>query len=95
MLVDGAVFSLWSWHTLLSYLYVRWCCLFYIFGYFFILQCLSITLLEQAVLKQFTGTGPGGSDNVVTDETELQLYQKLEKLFLSTRSAKVFPSLFW
>ena len=48
-------------------------------GYFF-----------QAVFKQFGGGGGyGGSDNVVTDEAELMLHQKLERLYISTRAAKV------
>ncbi|KAI3502289.1 hypothetical protein L1887_30322 [Cichorium endivia] len=43
---------------------------------------------QQAVFKQFGGGGYGGSDNVVTDETELMLHQKLERLYISTRAAK-------
>ncbi|KAJ0447862.1 putative nucleotidyltransferase, Ribonuclease H [Helianthus annuus] len=43
-----------------------------------------------AVFKQFGGGGYGGSDNVVTDEAELKLHQKLEKLYISTRAAKHF-----
>ncbi|KAG4979478.1 hypothetical protein AAZX31_12G036400 [Glycine max] len=43
---------------------------------------------QQAVLKQFGGGGYGGSDNVVTDGVELQLHQKLEKLYISTRAGK-------
>ncbi|KAE9620351.1 hypothetical protein Lal_00019475 [Lupinus albus] len=43
---------------------------------------------QQAVLKQFGGGVYGGSDNVVIDEVELHLYQKLEKLYTSTRAAK-------
>ncbi|KAK6916628.1 SH3 domain [Dillenia turbinata] len=43
---------------------------------------------QQAVLKQFGAGGYGGSDNVVTDEAELQQHQKLEKLYISTRAAK-------
>jgi len=43
----------------------------------------------QAVLKQFGGGGYGNSDNVVTDGAELQQHQKLEKLYISTRSSKV------
>ncbi|XP_022856971.1 SH3 domain-containing protein 2-like isoform X1 [Olea europaea var. sylvestris] len=42
---------------------------------------------QQAVLKQFSG-GLGGSDNLATDDNELQLHQKLEKLYISTRAAK-------
>ncbi|XP_076908886.1 SH3 domain-containing protein 2-like [Bidens hawaiensis] len=46
---------------------------------------------QQAVFKQFGGAGYGGtSDNVVTDEAELRLHQKLEKLYISTRAAKHF-----
>ncbi|XP_057494757.1 SH3 domain-containing protein 2-like isoform X2 [Actinidia eriantha] len=45
---------------------------------------------QQAVLKQFGSGGYGGSDNVVTDEAELQHHQKLEKLYISTRAAKHF-----
>ncbi|GFY94444.1 SH3 domain-containing protein [Actinidia rufa] len=45
---------------------------------------------QQAVLKQFGAGGYGGSDNVVTDEAELQHHQKLEKLYISTRAAKHF-----
>lgn len=47
----------------------------------------------QAVLKQFSG-GLGGSDNLTTDDNELQLHQKLEKLYISTRAAKVYPSVY-
>ncbi|PWA76085.1 SH3 domain-containing protein [Artemisia annua] len=45
---------------------------------------------RQAVFKQFGGGGYGGSDNVVTDEAEFKLHQKLEKLYISTRAAKHF-----
>lgn len=45
---------------------------------------------QQAVLKQFGASGYGGSDNLVTDEAELQQHQKLEKLYISTRAAKHF-----
>ncbi|KAL4572965.1 hypothetical protein LXL04_019754 [Taraxacum kok-saghyz] len=45
---------------------------------------------QQAVFKQFGGGGYGGSDNLVTDEAELRLHQKLEKLYISTRAAKHF-----
>ncbi|XP_052192373.1 SH3 domain-containing protein 2-like [Diospyros lotus] len=45
---------------------------------------------QQAVLKQFGSGGYGGSGNVVLDATELQQYQKLEQLYLSTRGAKHF-----
>ncbi|KAA8537560.1 hypothetical protein F0562_027168 [Nyssa sinensis] len=44
---------------------------------------------QQAVFKQFAG-GLGGSDNIVTDEVELQNHQKLEKLYISTRTGKRF-----
>ncbi|QCD88625.1 endophilin-A [Vigna unguiculata] len=43
---------------------------------------------QQAVLKQFGGGGYGGSDNVATNGVELQLHQKLEKLYISTRAGK-------
>ncbi|KAL8196598.1 hypothetical protein R6Q57_024893 [Mikania cordata] len=45
---------------------------------------------QQAVFKQFGGGGYGGSDNLVTDEAELMLHQKLERLYISTRAAKHF-----
>ncbi|GKB05826.1 hypothetical protein Tco_0834021 [Tanacetum coccineum] len=41
-----------------------------------------------AVIKQFAG-GLGGSEEIVANEVELQQQQKLEKLYISTRSAKV------
>ncbi|XP_068468828.1 SH3 domain-containing protein 2-like isoform X1 [Phaseolus vulgaris] len=46
------------------------------------------TVAIQAVLKQFGGGGYGGSDNVATNGMELQLHQKLEKLYISTRAGK-------
>nr|XP_010906309.1 SH3 domain-containing protein 2 isoform X2 [Elaeis guineensis] len=45
---------------------------------------------QQAVLKQFGGGGYGGSENVLMDELELQQHQRLEKLYISTRSGKHF-----
>lgn len=42
----------------------------------------------QAVLKQFGASGYGGSDSV-GDGPEFQQHQKLEKLYISTRAAKV------
>lgn len=45
---------------------------------------------QQAVLRQFGGGGYGGSDTVITDEEELHRHQKIEKLYISTRSAKHF-----
>uniref|UniRef100_A0A5B6ZTW8 Putative endophilin-A2-like isoform X2 n=1 Tax=Davidia involucrata TaxID=16924 RepID=A0A5B6ZTW8_DAVIN len=44
---------------------------------------------QQAVFKQFAG-GLGDSDNIITDEVELQQHQKLEKLYISTRAGKHF-----
>lgn len=44
---------------------------------------------QQAVIKQFAG-GLGGSEEIVANEVELQQQQKLEKLYISTRSAKHF-----
>lgn len=49
----------------------------------------------KAVLRQFGGGGYGGSDTVITDEEELHRHQKLEKLYISTRSAKVYFSPAW
>jgi len=46
---------------------------------------LLINIFLQAVLKQFGYS----SENVITDEAELQQHQKLEKLYISTRAAKV------
>ncbi|KAL5215399.1 hypothetical protein ABZP36_006800 [Zizania latifolia] len=44
---------------------------------------------RQGVFKQF-GAAYGSSDNVFTDESEVNLHQRLEKLYLSTRAAKHF-----
>jgi hypothetical protein len=41
------------------------------------------------VLNKFGAGGYGGSDNMVTDERELHLHQRLEKLYISTRAGKV------
>ncbi|KAK7268317.1 hypothetical protein RIF29_21014 [Crotalaria pallida] len=43
---------------------------------------------DAVVLKQFRVGGYEGSDNMVTDEAELQHHQKLEKLCVSTRTGK-------
>ncbi|KAF9621369.1 hypothetical protein IFM89_020028 [Coptis chinensis] len=45
---------------------------------------------QQAVIKQFSGTGYEHSDVVVIDEVELQRHQQIEKLYRSTRSGKEF-----
>ncbi|KAF4347024.1 hypothetical protein F8388_017841 [Cannabis sativa] len=45
---------------------------------------------QQAVIKQFSGTGYESSDVMVIDEIELQRHQQLEKLYRSTRSGKDF-----
>ncbi|OVA16396.1 BAR domain [Macleaya cordata] len=45
---------------------------------------------QQAVKKQFGGTGYESSDVIVTDEVELQRHQHLEKLYRSTRAGKDF-----
>ncbi|KAK9048170.1 hypothetical protein SSX86_032867 [Deinandra increscens subsp. villosa] len=45
--------------------------------------------LLKAVLSHFSG-GLGGSDDLVANEIEVQQHQKLEKLYISTRSAKHF-----
>ncbi|KAJ8434633.1 hypothetical protein Cgig2_032911 [Carnegiea gigantea] len=44
---------------------------------------------QQAVIKHISGTGYEGSDTVVIDEIELQRHQQLDKLYKSTRSARV------
>ncbi|KAK1369488.1 Arfaptin domain/BAR domain/SH3 domain containing protein [Heracleum sosnowskyi] len=44
---------------------------------------------QQAVFKQFGAGGYGGSD-FATDGAEFQQHQKLEKLYISTRTAKHF-----
>lgn len=58
------------------------------------IRSMNVDFLElfQAVFKQF-GAGGYGSDNVVPDEAELQHHQKLEKLYISTRAAKVIETL--
>ncbi|KAG2311676.1 hypothetical protein Bca52824_023233 [Brassica carinata] len=43
----------------------------------------------EAVIKQFSGTGYESSDVMVIDELEMQRHHQLEKLYRSTRSAKV------
>jgi hypothetical protein len=48
---------------------------------------IEISSTIQAVLKQFGGYG--AYDNLFTDEAEVQQHQRLEKLFTSTRTAKV------
>ncbi|XP_057861659.1 SH3 domain-containing protein 2 isoform X2 [Cryptomeria japonica] len=45
---------------------------------------------QQAVFKQFGGSGYGGSDMIITDEAELVQHQKLERLYISTRAGKHF-----
>ncbi|KAA8519572.1 hypothetical protein F0562_013804 [Nyssa sinensis] len=44
---------------------------------------------QQAVIKQFSGTGYERSDVMVIDEVEMQRHQQLEKLYRSTRAGKV------
>lgn len=41
------------------------------------------------MIKQFSGTGYESSDVMVIDELEMQRHHHLEKLYRSTRSAKV------
>jgi len=43
----------------------------------------------QAVIKHIAGTGYESSDTVVIDQIELQRHQQLDKLYKSTRSARV------
>ncbi|XP_010273384.1 PREDICTED: SH3 domain-containing protein 3 [Nelumbo nucifera] len=45
---------------------------------------------QQAVIKQFSGTGYERSDIMVTDEVEMQRHQQLEKLYKSTRAGRDF-----
>ncbi|KAF8408977.1 hypothetical protein HHK36_005047 [Tetracentron sinense] len=45
---------------------------------------------QQAVIKQFSGTGYESSDIMIIDEIELQRHQQLEKLYKSTRAGKDF-----
>ncbi|XP_030462076.1 SH3 domain-containing protein 3 [Syzygium oleosum] len=45
---------------------------------------------QQAVIKQFGGTGYEHSDVVVIDEVEMQRHQQLEKLYRATRASKDF-----
>ncbi|XP_057472242.1 SH3 domain-containing protein 3-like [Actinidia eriantha] len=45
---------------------------------------------QQAVIKQFSGTGYESSDVVVIDEVEMQRHQQLEKLYRSTRAGREF-----
>ncbi|XP_061978065.1 SH3 domain-containing protein 3-like isoform X2 [Populus nigra] len=45
---------------------------------------------QQAVIKQFSGTGYESSDVMVIDEVEMHRHQQLEKLYRSTRSGKDF-----
>ncbi|CAL9015774.1 unnamed protein product [Prunus brigantina] len=45
---------------------------------------------QQAVIKQFSGTGYESSDVMVIDEVEMQRHQQLEKLYRSTRAGKDF-----
>lgn len=45
---------------------------------------------QQAVIKQFGGTGYEGSDVMVIDELEMHRHQQLDKLYKSTRSGRDF-----
>ncbi|PIN04049.1 Lysophosphatidic acid acyltransferase endophilin/SH3GL, involved in synaptic vesicle formation [Handroanthus impetiginosus] len=45
---------------------------------------------QQAVIKQFGGSGYETSDIMVIDEVEMQTHQQLEKLYRSTRSGRDF-----
>ncbi|KAL3616955.1 SH3 domain-containing protein 3 [Castilleja foliolosa] len=45
---------------------------------------------QQAVIKQFGGTGYENSESMVIDEVELQMHHQLEKLYRSTRSGRDF-----
>ncbi|XP_062161984.1 SH3 domain-containing protein 3 [Alnus glutinosa] len=45
---------------------------------------------QQAVIKQFGGTGYDSSDVMVIDEVEMHRHQQLDKLYKSTRSGRDF-----
>ncbi|CAN0910937.1 SH3 domain-containing protein 3 [Linum grandiflorum] len=45
---------------------------------------------QQAMKKQFSGSGYEGSVSVVIDEVELQRHQQLEKLYRTTRAGREF-----
>uniref|UniRef100_A0A2P2PQ09 Uncharacterized protein MANES_15G116700 n=1 Tax=Rhizophora mucronata TaxID=61149 RepID=A0A2P2PQ09_RHIMU len=45
---------------------------------------------QQAVIKQFSGTGYESSDVMVIDEVEMQRHQQLEKLYRATRAGRDF-----
>ncbi|KAK4743748.1 hypothetical protein SAY87_010060 [Trapa incisa] len=45
---------------------------------------------QQAVIKQFSGSGYESSDVMVIDEIEMQRHQQLDKLYKATRSGREF-----
>lgn len=45
---------------------------------------------QQAVIKQFSGSGYESSDVVVIDEVEMQRHQHMEKLYRATRAGRDF-----
>ncbi|KAL7211519.1 hypothetical protein ACSBR2_014392 [Camellia fascicularis] len=45
---------------------------------------------QQAVIKQFSGTGYESSEVMVIDEVEMQRHHQLEKLYRSTRAGRDF-----
>ncbi|CAN0892902.1 SH3 domain-containing protein 3 [Linum grandiflorum] len=49
----------------------------------------QVSKQQQAMKKQFSGSGYEGSDSVVIDEVELQRHQQLEKLYRTTRAGRV------
>ncbi|KMZ75778.1 Intersectin 1 (SH3 domain protein) [Zostera marina] len=50
----------------------------------------TVAKQQQAVLKQFSGSGYESSVSMVIDEVELQRHQQLEKLYKSTRAGRDF-----
>ncbi|CAN0865228.1 SH3 domain-containing protein 3 [Linum grandiflorum] len=50
----------------------------------------KVSKQQQAVRKQFSGSGYESSDSVVIDEVELQMHQQLEKLYRTTRAGREF-----
>ncbi|CAN0878259.1 SH3 domain-containing protein 3 [Linum grandiflorum] len=50
----------------------------------------QVSKQQQAMKKQFSGSGYESSDSVVIDEVELQRHQQLEKLYRTTRAGREF-----
>ncbi|XP_031376066.1 SH3 domain-containing protein 3 isoform X2 [Punica granatum] len=50
----------------------------------------QVTKQQQAVIKQFSGTGYESSAVMVIDEIEMQRHQQLDKLYKATRAGREF-----